>query len=114
MRSVQTLSLAGLFEQLTPEDYEEAALLPELEELHLDWTAAPWAEDPVLPGIRRLRLNKFTGNEDLSAVSALFPGLRSVTFVLDSETTEVPEQVLELFAGKHTVRETHTALQARV
>ncbi|WP_263974130.1 hypothetical protein [Streptomyces albicerus] len=41
MRSVQTLSLAGLFEQLTPEDYEEVAFLPELEELRLDWTAIP-------------------------------------------------------------------------
>ncbi|WP_263974131.1 hypothetical protein [Streptomyces albicerus] len=40
--------------------------------------------------------------------------MRSVTFVLDSETTEVPEQVLELFPGKHPVMETHTVPQARV
>ncbi|MFI1210559.1 NACHT domain-containing protein [Streptomyces sp. NPDC020802] len=111
MRSVQTLSLASLrFDPLTAEDREEVARLPELEELRLNWTAVPWTEGPVLPGIRRLRLNKFTGNEDLSSVRALFPGLQAVTFVLAPETTEVPEHVLGLFPGMHTVMRTHTVL----
>ncbi|MEU9188070.1 NACHT domain-containing protein [Streptomyces sp. NPDC048484] len=110
VRSLKTLSLADLTPSLTPEDYEEVALLPRLKELRLNWTAMPWVEGPVLPGIKYLRFNKFTGNEDLSAVPALFPGLRSVTFVLASETTEVPEQILGLFPGMHTVVKARTVL----
>ncbi|WP_405567822.1 NACHT domain-containing protein [Streptomyces phaeochromogenes] len=110
MCSVKTLSLANLLEPLTPEDYEEVALLPELRELRLNWTAVPWTAGPVLPGIERLHFNKFTGNEDLSAVPALFPGLRSVTFALDPDTSEVPAEVLELFPGTHAVMKSHTVL----
>ncbi|MFD9191352.1 NACHT domain-containing protein [Streptomyces phaeochromogenes] len=110
MRSVKTLSLANLLEPLTPEDYEEVALLPELRELRLNWTAVPWTAGPVLPGIERLHFNKFTRNEDLSAVPALFPGLRSVTFALDPDTSEVPAEVLELFPGTHAVMKSHTVL----
>ncbi|MGW0570190.1 NACHT domain-containing protein [Streptomyces tauricus] len=110
IRSLKTLSLANLDTPITPADREEVALLPRLTGLHLNWTAASWADGPVLPGIQRLRLNKFTGNEDLSTVSALFPGLRSVTFVLAPETAEVPEQTLALFPGMHTVVKTHSVL----
>ncbi|MCX4907796.1 NACHT domain-containing NTPase [Streptomyces sp. NBC_00878] len=110
MRSLQTLSLAELAEPLTPEDREEVALLPELEELRLDWATAPWTEGPALPSVRRLRLNKFTGNEDLSAVSTLFPGLRSITFALATDTTEVPEHILARFPDSHTVLKTDTIL----
>ncbi|MCZ4516254.1 NACHT domain-containing protein [Streptomyces sp. ActVer] len=110
MRSVKTLSLAGLSQRLSPEDYEEVERLPELEDLRLNWDAVPWSGGPVLPHIKYLRLNTFTGFEDLSAVRTLFPGLRSVTFVLAPETTEVPEQVLDLFAGMHTVVKTHLVL----
>ncbi|MGW2285960.1 NACHT domain-containing protein [Streptomyces phaeochromogenes] len=110
MRSVKTLSLANLLEPLTPEDCEEVALLPELRELRLNWTAVPWTAGPVLPGIERLHFNKFTGNEDLSAVPALFPGLRSVTFALDPDTPEVPAEVLELFPGTHAVMKSYTVL----
>ncbi|MFF5009021.1 NACHT domain-containing protein [Streptomyces phaeochromogenes] len=110
MRSVKTLALGTLFEPLAAEDYEEVARLPELEELHLKWATLPWNEGPVLPGIKRLWFNKFTGNEDLTAVSALFPGLRSVTFVLAPDTAEVPEHTLALFPGIHTVTRTHTVL----
>ncbi|MFH8465532.1 NACHT domain-containing protein [Streptomyces sp. NPDC017991] len=110
MRSVRTLSLAGLLEPLTPKDREEVALLPELEDLRLNWTAVPWTEGPVLPGVERLSLNRFTGTEDLSAIPALFPGLRSVTFVLAPETTDVPERIRELLPGMHTVVKPHTVL----
>lgn len=110
MRSLKALSLANLFEPLSPSDYEEVAMLPELEELRLNWTAVPWTEGPALPGIRRLRLNKFTGNEDLSAVPALFPGLHSVEFNLAPWATNVPEHTLQLFPGMHTVTKTHTVI----
>ncbi|BCL29824.1 NACHT domain-containing protein [Streptomyces aurantiacus] len=109
-RSVRTLSLAGLQEPLTPQDREEVALLPELEDLRLDWSAVPWTEGPVLPHVKYLRFNKFTGPEDLSAVPELFPGLRSVTFVLASETTEVPDRIRDLFPRMHTVMRAHTVL----
>ncbi|GGL06646.1 ATP-binding protein [Streptomyces flaveus] len=110
MRSVKTLSLGRLFEPLAPEDYEEVALLPELTELRLNWTAVPWTRGPVLPGIRHLHFNNFTGNEDLSAVPAFFPGLESVSFRLAPEATEVPERVLALLPGTHTVRKDHIVL----
>jgi hypothetical protein len=110
MRSVKVLSLGNLSAPLTPEDYEEVAMLPELEELRLNLTAVPWTEGPALPGIRRLRLNQFTGNEDLSALPALFPGLHSVEFVLASEATEVPEHTLQLFPGMHRVAKTHSVI----
>ncbi|MDQ1028371.1 hypothetical protein QF035_005953 [Streptomyces umbrinus] len=110
MHSVKSLSLASLYEPLTPEDYEEVALLPQLEELRLRWAAVPWTNGPVLPGVRRLWLNNFTGDEDLSAVPVLFPGLESVAFRLLPEVPEVPEHVLELFPGTHTVTRTHTVL----
>ncbi|MFE9682583.1 NACHT domain-containing protein [Streptomyces sp. NPDC006285] len=110
MRSVRTLSLAGLHEPLTPRDREEVALLPGLTDLRLNWTAVPWTDGPVLPGIERLCFNRFTGTEDLSAVPALFPGLRSVTFVLAPETTEVPEEILRRLPGTHSVVKPHTVL----
>ncbi|NGO41979.1 NACHT domain-containing protein [Streptomyces ureilyticus] len=110
MRSVTTLSLATLIEPLALEDYEEVALLPELTQLRLNWTAVPWTEGPVLPGIRHLHFNKFTGNEDLSAVPAFFPGLESVSFFLAPEATEVPEHILALLPGTRTIRQGHITL----
>ncbi|MFJ2262434.1 NACHT domain-containing protein [Streptomyces sp. NPDC087844] len=110
IRSLRTLSLASLDTRLTAADHEEVALLSDLKALHLNWTAAPWMEGPVLPGIERLRLNTFTGNEDLSTVPALFPGLRSVTFVLAPGVTKVPERTLALFPDMHTVVRMHTVL----
>jgi len=110
LRSLKQLSLGGLFHTLTPEDYEEVARLPELEELRLNWSAAPWTEGPVLPGITSLRLNKFTGDEDLSAVPELFPGLRTVTFHLAPETSEVPEHITALFPGTHTTLKTRSGV----
>ncbi|MDQ1037911.1 hypothetical protein QFZ75_004327 [Streptomyces sp. V3I8] len=108
--SLKRLTLGTLFEPLTPEDYEEVARLPGLEELGVKWATLPWSEGPVLPGIRRLRLNKFTGAEDLSAVPALFPGLRSVVFVLAPEAAEVPVHTRRLFPDMHTVTKTYTVL----
>ncbi|MFE9649073.1 NACHT domain-containing protein [Streptomyces sp. NPDC006365] len=110
IRSVKVLSLGNLSAPLTPEGYEEVAMLPELEELRLNLTAVPWTEGPALPGVRRLRLNQFTGNEDLSALPALFPGLHSVEFFLAPQATEVPEHTLQLFPGMHKVAKTHSVI----
>ena len=110
MRSVKTLSLATLIEPLALEDYEEVALLPGLTQLRLNWTAVPWTAGPVLPGIRHLHFNKFTGNEDLSAVPAFFPGLESVSFFLAPDATEVPEHILALLPGTRTIRQGHITL----
>ena len=72
-RTLKQLSLATLPEKLTPEDFEEIARLPALEELRVNWNAVGWSAGPVLPNITRLRLNMFTGSEDLSKVPVLFP-----------------------------------------
>ncbi|MFE2969530.1 NACHT domain-containing protein [Streptomyces sp. NPDC059340] len=94
MHSLKQLSLATLPENLTPEDFEEITRLPALQELRVNWNAVGWSAGPVLPNVARLRLNKFTGNEDLSNVPVLFPGLRRVTFHLASNVTDVPEHLL--------------------
>jgi hypothetical protein len=94
MHSLKQLSLATLPENLTPEDFEEITRLPALRELRVNWNAVGWSAGPVLPNVTRLRLNKFTGNEDLSNVPALFPGLRRVTFHLAPDVTAVPEHLL--------------------
>ncbi|WP_221359338.1 NACHT domain-containing protein [Streptomyces beigongshangae] len=108
--SLRTLVLGALFEPLTPEDLAEVALLPGLEELGLRWAALPWDEGPVLPGVERLRLDGFTGDEDLSRVPALFPGLRSVVFNLVPEAADVPEHTRRLFPDMHTVTKMYTVL----
>ncbi|PBC97151.1 NACHT domain-containing protein [Streptomyces sp. Ag82_O1-15] len=94
MHSLKQLSLATLPEILTPEDFEEITRLPALQDLRVNWNAVGWSAGPVLPNVTRLRLNKFTGNEDLSNVPALFPGLRRVTFHLAPDVTDVPEHLL--------------------
>jgi hypothetical protein len=94
MHSLKQLSLASLPEKLTPEDFEEITRLPALQELRVNWNAVGWSAGPVLPNVTRLRLNTFTGNEDLSNVAALFPGLRRVTFHLAPDVTDVPEHLL--------------------
>ncbi|MGW0824308.1 NACHT domain-containing protein [Streptomyces sp. NPDC002845] len=108
-RSLKQLSLANLLDILTPEDYEEIARHPGLEELRLNWNAVGW-EGPPLPRITSLRLNKHMGNEDLSGIPALFPNLRTVTVVLAPDVTEVPEHVLPLFPVPPTVVKSHAVV----
>nr|WSY57829.1 NACHT domain-containing protein [Streptomyces sp. NBC_00886] len=93
IRSLKQLSLATLFGELAPEDYEEIARLPGLEQLRINWDAVGWSGPPV-PTITSLRLNRFTGDEDLSGVPSLFPNLRTVTIVLAQATTKIPEHTL--------------------
>lgn len=109
MSALRQLSLGTLSGPLAPEDFAEVARLPALEELRINWNAVGWADTP-LPGITRLRLNRFTGTEDLSRLPALFPALRAVTVVLASETTEVPGHVLRYFPGTPTVVRSHSVV----
>lgn len=95
LQSVRALSLAKLPRKLTSEDFEEVTRLPALEELRVIWNTTGWEAGPVLPGVTLLRLNWFTGTEDLSRVPDLFPNLRKVQIRLASETTVVPEHVLD-------------------
>ncbi|MEU9736987.1 NACHT domain-containing protein [Streptomyces sp. NPDC048002] len=93
-RSLRQLSLSRLTTALSPGDHEEVARLPELEHLHIDWRHNGGWQGPPLPGITHLRLNNFRGTEDLSAVPALFPALRSVTVVHAPDVTEIPAAAL--------------------
>ncbi|WP_328872990.1 NACHT domain-containing protein [Streptomyces sp. NBC_00287] len=92
--SLKQLSLAKLYEPLSPEDCAEVARLPELDDLRIDWRHLGGWQGPPLPGITHLRLNNFQGTEDLSAVPTLFPALRSVTIVHAPEVAWVPEEIL--------------------
>ncbi|WP_051113653.1 NACHT domain-containing protein [Streptomyces davaonensis] len=93
-RTLRRLSLGKLTTSLSPADHEEVARLPELEHLHIDWQHNGGWQGPPLPGITHLRLNNFQGTEDLSAVPALFPALRSATVVHAPDVTEIPETAL--------------------
>lgn len=110
MHSVKRLSLAKLPVRLTPDGFEEIARLPALEELRLHWNATGWAAGPVLPHITSLALNAVTGEEDLSKVPELFPGLRTVSIHLAPDVSEVPEHFLEHFPGPPAIQRTQTVL----
>nr|WP_258193760.1 NACHT domain-containing protein [Streptomyces sp. MA5143a] len=96
LRSVKTLSLAKLLERLTADDFGEIARMPALENLRVNWNAVGWEAGPVLPNVTHLRLNSFTGTEDLSKVPELFPNLRTTTIHLAPDVDTVPERVLGL------------------
>lgn len=110
MHSLKQLSLANLVEELTPEDYTEVARLPALDELRINWGAVGWPRGLVMPRITSLRLNKFMGNEDISGIPTLFPGLRAVTIQLAPDVTVVPEHVLEVFPDTLTVETTDSVI----
>ncbi len=105
LESVRTLSLAKLPKRLTAEDFAEVTRLPALEYLRVNWEATGWEAAPVLPGVTHLRLNAFTGAEDLSRVPELFPNLRTVDIRLAPETAVVPEHVLALLPNAPVVEE---------
>ncbi|TQE34024.1 NACHT domain-containing protein [Streptomyces ipomoeae] len=110
MHSVKQLSLAKLPERLTPEDFAEISRMPALTELRVNWGATGWEAAPVLPGITSLRLNNFSGNEDVSKLRDLLPGLRRVTIHLAPEVTDVPEHVLDLLPMTPVIEKTDTVL----
>ncbi len=100
--SLRRLSLGKLTTSLSPADHEEVARLPELEHLHIDWQHNRGWQGPPLPGVTHLRLNNFQGTEDLSAVPALFPSLRSATVVHAPDVTEIPEAALATLPSART------------
>ncbi|MGX5183237.1 NACHT domain-containing protein [Streptomyces avermitilis] len=108
--SVKTLSLANLPVRLTPPEFAEITRLPALEELRVNWNATGWEAGPVLPRVTRLRLNKFSGNEDLTKAPGLFPGVRKVTLHLAPDVTDVPDHVLGLFPSRPVIEKTDSVL----
>nr|WP_202425661.1 NACHT domain-containing protein [Streptomyces sp. HUCO-GS316] len=109
LRSLKQLSLATPFTKLSPQDYEEVARLPELEELRINWHAVGWA-GPPLPGVTRLRLNNFLGTEDLAAVADLFPDLRRIDIVLAPDVLDVPDGILAALPVAPTIAKMHAVV----
>ncbi|BBC35596.1 NACHT domain protein [Streptomyces graminofaciens] len=110
IHSVKRLSLAKLRKSLTSEDFKEIARMPALEELRVNWNATGWQAGLPLPRVTSLRLNNFSGSEDLFELSYLFPDLREVTIHLAPEVTDIPEHVLELFPVPPAMEKTDTVL----
>ncbi|MFD7713940.1 NACHT domain-containing protein [Streptomyces sp. NPDC059786] len=108
--TVKSLNLTTLTEKLTADDFSEITRLPALDELRINWEAVGWAAAPVLPDVTRLRLNKFTGEEDLSRLPELFPGLRELTFHLAPELREVPDHALEQLPVAPVIDRTYSML----
>ncbi|WP_432043699.1 NACHT domain-containing protein [Streptomyces cadmiisoli] len=102
LSTLRRLTLAAPAAALAPEDFEEIARLPALEELRTDWRAVG-RQGPPLTGVTAVRLNNVDGGADLSAVPALFPDLREVTVNLAAGVTELPEHVLEPLPVRPTV-----------
>ncbi|WP_216590205.1 NACHT N-terminal Helical domain 1-containing protein [Streptomyces brasiliscabiei] len=110
MHSVKQLSLAKLSERLTPEDFTEISRMPSLTEVRVNWGATGWEAAPVLPGVTSLRLNNFSGTEDVAKLPDLFPNLCRVTLHLAPEVTAVPEHVLALLPMTPDIEKTDTVL----
>ncbi|MFE9098328.1 NACHT domain-containing protein [Streptomyces sp. NPDC007264] len=110
LHTVKQLSLASLPRKLTQQDFEEITGLPGLEELRINWYATGWEAGPVLPRVAHLRLNQFTGQEDLTKLATLFPGVRTVALHLAPEAPDVPEDVLALLPVPPVVERTSSVL----
>ncbi|MEU3254074.1 NACHT domain-containing protein [Streptomyces sp. NPDC006997] len=106
--ALKRLDLAVL-PPLTPEDYEEIARHPALEELHLHWRHLAWS-GPPLPRVTGLRLDGVDGTEDLSGLGRFFPNLRELTLMLTPGVTDVPEAVLSALPVRPTVEPTRPLL----
>ncbi|MFE2300722.1 NACHT domain-containing protein [Streptomyces sp. NPDC059445] len=110
-RSLHTLWLSRVPGELGPDDWAEAAALPGLRELRIHRAALEsLASAPPLPSVEHLELRKPAGNEDLSGLRALLPNLRTVNFVLNSDTGTVPGRLAEQLPGRHTTTTTHNVL----
>ncbi|MGR6971920.1 NACHT domain-containing protein [Streptomyces cynarae] len=110
LRTLRRLSLASLPKELPREQYEEVAALPDLEDVRLIWTATGWEAGPVLPRVTRLRLNMFTGTEDLSKLRALFPGVQDLTLRLAPDVSDLPDHVLDPLPVRPVVERTDSVL----
>ncbi|MFI0966191.1 NACHT domain-containing protein [Streptomyces sp. NPDC021080] len=110
-RSLRTLWLSRVPGELGPDDWSEAAALPGLRELRIHRAAlGSLASAPPLPSVEHLELRKLVGNEDLSALRALLPNLRTVDFVLNSDTVTASEHLTGQLPGEHTTTTTHNVL----
>ncbi|MFE1286210.1 NACHT domain-containing protein [Streptomyces sp. NPDC058751] len=110
-RSLRTLWLSRVPAELGPEDWSEAAALPGLRELRIHRSAlGALSSAPPLPSVEHLELRKPAGDEDLSALRALLPNLRTVHFVLGSDSGTVPERLAEQLPGEHTATATQSVL----
>ncbi|MBO0513066.1 NACHT domain-containing protein [Streptomyces beijiangensis] len=80
--TLQTLSIGPEPGPLTARDWEEVAALPSLQCLNLNsrMLAAVESARPFAR-VEQLFLPQFTGTEDLSALPALFPHVRTVTLI---------------------------------
>ncbi|MFJ6832281.1 hypothetical protein [Streptomyces sp. NPDC091209] len=97
--------------ELTPDDWSEVAALPGLREPRIHRAALESFESaPPLPAVEHLELRKLAGTEDLSGLRALLPNLRTVKFVLHSDTGAAPEQLSCQLPGEHTTIPTHDVL----
>lgn len=109
--SLHTLWLSRVPGELSPADWSEVAALPELRELRIHRAAlGSLGSAPPLPGVEHLELRKLLGNEDLSWLRSVVPNLRTVNFVLNSDTGTAPEHLSGQLPGEHTTTRTHNIL----
>ncbi|MET8132782.1 NACHT domain-containing protein [Streptomyces sp. NPDC005251] len=110
-QTLRTLWLSGVPGELSRADWSEVAALPELRELRIHRAAlGSLVSAPPLPSVEHLELRKLAGNEDLSGLRALVPNLRTVNFVLNSDTGIAPEHLAGQLPGVHTTTTTHNVL----
>ncbi|WP_225837623.1 NACHT domain-containing NTPase [Streptomyces sp. NK08204] len=97
---LRTLGLGPLTTELTADDWRVVAEMPALTHLYLNaWLFSPHSLDlmPELPGITWLRLPLLRGDEDLSALAARLPGLRSVALANRPGHSYAASDVARLF-----------------
>ncbi|MFD9463228.1 NACHT domain-containing protein [Streptomyces sp. NPDC060027] len=110
-QSLRTLWLSRVPGELTPDDWSEAAALPRLRELRIHRAAlGSLGSAPPLPGVEHLELRKLLGTEDLSGLRSVVPNLRTVYFVLNSDTGTASEHLSGQLPGEHTTITTHNVL----
>ncbi|MGV9761091.1 NACHT domain-containing protein [Streptomyces tricolor] len=85
-QGLQTLSLGFLSKELTVTDWQAVAGLPNLTHLYISGLIVRQFPEsitlmPELPGIEELFITSMHGVENLSALAARLPGLRSVTLM---------------------------------
>ncbi|WP_328554204.1 NACHT domain-containing protein [Streptomyces sp. NBC_00358] len=109
--SLHTLWLSRVPGELSRDDWSEVAALPGLKELRVHRAALEsLGSAPPLPAVEHLELRKLAGNEDLSGLRPMLPNLRTVNFVLNSDTGTVPERLAGQLPGEHTTTTTHNVL----
>lgn len=110
-QSPRTLWLSRVPGELSRADWSEVAALAGLREPRIHRGAlGSLVSAPPLPAVEHLELRKPTGNEDLSGLRTVLPNLRTVKFVLNSDTGTAPEQLTRQLPGEHTTTKNHNVL----